>query len=271
MDTFDYEAIFSSLSIEQKEVLDQHVKRGIKTKWLNILAKKKGIVLSEADLDSNSPVDLEWYLIEREDAGKISKDLRCICGKALRYRYTVLNIKTGIQYKLGSEHLEQYTNLDAATVKEVVRGIKTIDLEREEILEKVFQNWEMPTGIIDGIEIPNDMVEQIRVGLPLLKRQIRRLNSINKNLKKNSEVETVLSIQPFEVSEFKQLLKDYEIANLDVSEAKRFYEILSNYKAEIEDSGYSIGNIKEKSIRIMGKYGNNRLGARRWIFEITKM
>lgn len=266
--TIDYDEIYQTLTEEQKIVLDEFVIRGKKTKWLNILAKKKGIVLSEKELISSNLDEIEWNLIDIEDAGQISNNLKCICGKSLRYRYTVKHTLTGVTYKLGKEHLAQYTDLDAKTVSEVVRGISKIDLERDEILEKVLSGWENKFKFENDFDIPFDMKEQLRVGLPLLNRQVRRLiKLLSDKKKKNIEVEKKNNI-PFNTSEFECLYKKFDLNNFTEVEIKRFYEVLVEYKEEIENLGYSIGSIKEKAQRLAGKYGNNKLNMRNWICNI---
>jgi hypothetical protein len=42
---------YLSLSEEQRKVLDNYIKRGMKTQWLNLWAKKKGAVLDTKQLE----------------------------------------------------------------------------------------------------------------------------------------------------------------------------------------------------------------------------
>lgn len=75
-----------SLSDDQKLVIDEHIKKGKKTKWLNIWASKIGSVLSEEDLshpDKSMENLLEWILVEYEDFLTVNSEIRCECGHSL--------------------------------------------------------------------------------------------------------------------------------------------------------------------------------------------
>lgn len=176
-DNLNLDEIYNQLTDEQKTVLAEHLTRSKRTKWLNILAKRKGMVFTEEQLyNLNDPsFDIEWRLDKVEDAGRVSEALRCVCGRALRYRYTVCSMSTGEVLELGSEHLEQFTGLDAKTVRDILNGLKTIDFERDEILTKIAWGWRNVYEFKPDFLVPKDMLEQLRVGLPLLERQEQRL------------------------------------------------------------------------------------------------
>jgi hypothetical protein len=79
--------VYMSLTEEQKTVLDEYVRRGKKTKWLNTWAKKKGQVLSEEELaNPDLAMDelLEWVLVNYEDALAVDSNLLCECGRAYK-------------------------------------------------------------------------------------------------------------------------------------------------------------------------------------------
>jgi hypothetical protein len=71
---------------------------------------------------------------------------------------------------------EQHTGLDPETVTLIIKGLKEIDTERAGILSKVISKWKLPFVIPFDLEVPKDMQEQLRVNLPLLDRQIYRLD-----------------------------------------------------------------------------------------------
>lgn len=289
----DYlDQIYKSLTPEQKEVLDSQIKRSRKTVWLNELAKMKGILLDLDDYDNNELVkELEWELIDYEDAGFISKDLRCVCGKALRYRYVVGNSKKGLKYGLGREHLQQYTGIDSKTVHAVVKGISKIDLERDEILRKVGHNWKMEFEIQDANIIPKDMALQIKVGLPLLDRQINRLKKILHEERDNSLRNSLSSVFPkknyyqtknvytdsykeqyiFNCDEFKKLYSNFTNTTMQDEDLRRLHYYLKNNKSEIEKNGYVYDDLIKENLRILGRYGSSRINARSIVINIFKL
>lgn len=172
---------YLALADGQKEILDEHVKRGKKTKWLNAWAIKKGSELTAEDLDDPEKAMenmLEWILLDYEDAMAVSPDLRCECGRPLRYRYTVLHKSSGRTYYLGVVHFEQHTGLTPEIVRLIQKGLNLIDLERDEILSKVIKGWKLPFPIPKDLEIPKDMVDQLNADLPLLDRQVKRLHDV---------------------------------------------------------------------------------------------
>jgi len=172
---------YGSLSAQQKLFLDEEVIRGKKTNWLNIWAKKLGRELTEEELinpDQSMQKYLEWRLIGYEDSLRVNPNTKCECGRALRYRYTVENIKTNKTYKLGIVHLQDHTGLSPELVKSISKGLEIIDLEKDEILTKVIDEWTIPFEITPKLEIPSDIINQLVIGLPLLDRQVARLRKL---------------------------------------------------------------------------------------------
>ena len=169
---------YETLSVKQKLFLDEKVIRGKKTNWLNVWAKKLGRELTDEEVnnpDQSMQKYLEWQLIDYEDSLVVNPNTRCECGRALRYRYTVENVKTKKTYKLGIVHLQDHTGLSPALVKAIMQGLQQIDLERDEILTKVIDHWTLPFLIPSNIEVPADILNQLEVELPLLERQVAKL------------------------------------------------------------------------------------------------
>jgi len=122
---------------------------------------------------------LDWILIDYEDFLTVKSEIRCECGRPLRYRYTILHKPYGKKYTLGITHLEDHIKLSPEIVRLISSGLQKIDLERDEILTKIKDNWKLSFDIPIDFEIPKDMQDQLRVNLPLLDRQEERLkNSI---------------------------------------------------------------------------------------------
>lgn len=275
------------LSGEQKAVLDNYIKRGMKTEWLNAWAKKKGAVLDSKNLeDPESAMEslLEWVLLDYEDSLSINPNIRCECGRALRYRYTVLHKETGKIYKLGRVHFEQHTELDPETVRLIMKGFKVIDTEREEILFKIISKWTMPFSIPLGLQIPKDMQDQLKVSLPLLDRQVKRLYLMVKQYNNNKYTNKIYSktIQP---NIIKSPLANETAAAADISkidiqyvmtklksiqitseEARQLYYFIKLKPEELERHGIRIQDIKSMSTRALGRIANSNI--RKWLVEI---
>jgi hypothetical protein len=269
-DLEDLTEVYMSLSDEQKLVIDTHIKRGKKTEWLNIWAKKKGGVLSEEDLSSPDKAMeslLEWILIEYEDFLTVNSEIRCECGRPLRYRYTVLHKPTGKEYKLGIIHLQQHTGLSPEIVRLITKGLKKIDLERDEILTKIKDNWKLAFDIPTDFEIPKDMQEQLRVNLPLLDRQVERLkSSIAVHIgerKKLLERESILNI---DLVSLYNKLKSYTITS---KEAEQLFKYIQNCPNELVKRGLAIDEIKRASTKALGYIGDRNI--RYWLVEIEDL
>jgi hypothetical protein len=283
---------YLTLSDEQKLVLDNYVKRGMKTKWLNAWAMKKGAVLSSEELeDSEKTMErlLDWVLLDYEDSLSINPNTRCQCGKALRYRYTVLDKKTGQVYKLGKVHFAQHTGLSPEIVRLIMKGLKEIDLEREEILSKVISGWSLSIFIPSELEVPKDIQEQLQVNLPLLDRQESRLwnlvkkyysdkqpvkkrkeisvksktaQAFNKNTKK-AEMPVVPDISNVQPSILYEKIKSLNITG---EEAEQLFYFIKNKPVELKESGLKLEEIQTAATRALGKIGNPHI--RKWLVEI---
>lgn len=277
---------YLSLSEGQRKVLDNYVKRGMKTKWLNLWAKKKGAVLEDKELeDPESAMErlLEWVLIDYEDSLTINPATRCECGRALRYRYTILHKETGKIYKLGRVHFQEHTGLDPETVRLVMKGIKEIDTEREDILSKVISGWTLPFVIPLDLEMPKDIQEQLKVNLPLLDRQvyrlsmmIRRHNQSNYRGKSSgfrpqpsagkSYITTEIAVPDISNIDMKNLLGKLKSFQISGWEAKQLYYYMKEKPEALISEGYKIEELRAMATRALGKIGNTSI--RKWLVEI---
>lgn len=237
---------YQSLSKDQQNILDEKVKRGKKTKWLNAWAKKKGIVLTETELsdpDKTMEKLLDWILLDYEDHLTVNKNAKCECGRPLRYRYIVLHKESGRVYKLGKIHFQQHIGLSPDVVRLIMKGLKEIDLERVEILTKVIDEWKLPFEIPKDLDIPKDMVDQINIKLPLLDRQVNRLYSLvikHINSKKFKETLTELT-QPNNKSQlFNRQINMLHSSSIDHSKYRNNIETTKqSKKVEISNNNNS--------------------------------
>ncbi|WP_336788443.1 DUF3895 domain-containing protein [Paenibacillus sp. MMO-177] len=75
----------------------------------------------------------------------------------------------------GIEHLKEHLGIGAATVAAVKKGFDAIDYELDELLTKWRNKWVMDPELLQVESIPTPVDEQIKLGLPLLEKQIRNL------------------------------------------------------------------------------------------------
>lgn len=261
---------YLSLSYEQKKVLDEQIKRGRKTNWLNAWAEKKGIVLTDEQLESPDDtmnVLLDWILLDYEERMTVDKSMRCECGRALKRRYTVWHKKTGKTYKLGEVHFPQHTGLDPEIVRLIRKGLAKIDLERDEILSKVIEGWQLDFNIPKSLKIPADILIQLNAGLPLLDRQINRLKKMIV-VEKHKILTPVEKPQSLYLSrdEFAVLVDKLKQRKVNQREARELYEFMKNNNAMVQEYGFEIQKIKQSAAKALGIIGDRNI--RQWLVEI---
>lgn len=171
--------IFDSLTEKQKDFLQQHVKRGKKTAFANVMALDKGIVLPEHATDTEIQTILdEWVLIEYIDNGEINANTPCECGRPLRYQYIVQHQTTKETRRFGITHFAEHTGLPAHIVKQIKDGFAAIDYGRDELLVKLQNHWCLDDELShfpNGFIIPTNLKQQLDAGIPLLDTQFKRL------------------------------------------------------------------------------------------------
>lgn len=261
---------YLSLSYEQRKVLDEHIKRGRKTKWLNAWAEKKGIVLTEKQLENPDETMnslLEWVLLDYEEKDHVDPDMRCECGRALKRRYTVCHKGTGKIYKLGEVHFVQHTGLDPEIVRLIRKGLAKIDLERDEILSKVIEGWKLPFGIPPSIEVPADISGQLNAKLPLLERQVNRMQKmIVIKMHKGLVIREKPRSQHLSKEEFALLVDKLKTKKITSGEVKTLYDFVKNNYNKIQEYGFDIQMIKQAAAKALGYFGDKNI--RQWLVEI---
>src|SRR5690606_6990747 len=114
----------------------------------------------------------EWIYVGFIDAGHVTHEYRCECGRPLRYQHIVEHKKTGQKRKFGIQHLEDHMQMDAKTVQEIVQGFEKIDFELDEIIVKLQNGWDLESEqlpkVPDHLALPHDIQEHFRLRLPLL-------------------------------------------------------------------------------------------------------
>lgn len=173
--------IMSSLNPSQKEYLNNIMERSRRTVFANVLAKHKGAVIPDgaSSEDIEALLD-EWVYIGYIDAGEVTPELKCHCGRPLRYQHIVEHKQTKEVLKLGINHLQEHMGIDATVVKGIMEGFDKIDLELDEILDKVRLGWDishLPHGI-ELIVMPKDIQDHLDLELPLSNKQISKIRRL---------------------------------------------------------------------------------------------
>ncbi|WP_416150366.1 DUF3895 domain-containing protein [Salipaludibacillus sp. HK11] len=183
------------LDAEQKDFIQNHVRRGKKTTFANFMAKDKGIVLPE-DTDSEEIEHLleEWVLEDYIDNGYVNAETPCECGRPLRYQYVVKHNRTKEQRTFGITHFEEHTGLPAEIVKDIKSGFQKIDYEMDDLLVKLHQGWslnESLPNIPEDYTFPKDIQKHLDVNVPLLDRQIHRLRHVGEEIPRREVTEEI--------------------------------------------------------------------------------
>ncbi|EPY09947.1 Protein of unknown function [Paenibacillus sp. cl6col] len=168
--------MLSQLNDNQREFLNHYLVRSRRTAFANAMAKEKGHHVPEhaAPEDIEALLD-DWIYTGYKDAGTISPELRCECGRSLRYQHEVKNRKTGEIKKFGIEHLKEHLGIDAAIVATIKKGFEAIDYELDEILLKIANDWQPAPDAYSVADLPEQLQRQLSLGLPLLDKQINML------------------------------------------------------------------------------------------------
>ncbi|ALC89252.1 hypothetical protein AM500_05230 [Bacillus sp. FJAT-18017] len=186
----DRDRLMGELNDEQREFLQDSLKRGKRTYYANFIARlkaNKGNDLSEqAILDEMT----QWELVDYIDGGMVTDELKCECGKSLRYQYIVQNNKTGKVLRFGITHFEQHTGFPPHIAKDVVKGLQEVDLEMDEVLSKWENGWKPSFDLVYTELLPREIQRQLSLGLPLTNRQEEKAKDIIREfIKKQAEEE----------------------------------------------------------------------------------
>jgi hypothetical protein len=192
----EVQRLLANLNVEQREYVEDAMKRGRRTAFANTLAKHKGSDSNNSSLDE---ILDSWELVDFIDSGHRNPETKCMCGIPLRYQYIVKNKITGETVTFGKDHFEQHTGIPSQVARDVINGVDKIDLELTEILSKVSEGWFVEKYIdiefLPGLDLPKDIEKHLDLELPLLQRQLRHLNYLIQEKKRDSKLVGVKSEQ----------------------------------------------------------------------------
>jgi len=171
--------LMSRLTEHQRHYLSEVLVRGRRTAFANAMARSKGYHIPEdTDVAQIEQMLDDWIYTGYIDAGKVSPDLRCECGRPLRYQHQVEHKSTGERKRFGIEHLKEHLSIDAAVVSAIKRGFDAIDYELDELLVKMNGSWSVDPELLQVEPMPDDIDAHMKLGLPLLDKQVGRLRQM---------------------------------------------------------------------------------------------
>lgn len=177
--------IMSLLNDEQRDFIISTSKQSKKSKWMEVLAKRKGIVL-DSNLTLSQVIDTidDWILQDVLDGGYGQLPYKCECGRSLRFQYIMHHKKQGKTYRLGLTCFEHYTNLSPQILKDIKNGFYHIDLERDQILVRFEKGYVYNLDQYLHLEIPEDISKQVALKLPLTDKQISVITKLMEEYKR---------------------------------------------------------------------------------------
>ncbi|WP_027084671.1 DUF3895 domain-containing protein [Cohnella panacarvi] len=169
----------AALPEEQRHFLSERLTRSRRTAFANAMAADKGFYVPEhAEPEEIERLLSDWIYAGYTDAGCVSTELRCECGRALRYQHRVEHQTTKETKRFGIEHLKEHLGIGAVVVSAIKKGFDAIDYELDEMLLKIHNGWEPNPDWAKLPNLPDDIAAHLQQGLPLLERQIQRLNAL---------------------------------------------------------------------------------------------
>ena len=166
----------TALNENQREYLANYLVRSRRTAFVNAMAREKGYhVPEDAEPDEIEKLLEDWIYTGYIDAGEVTPELRCECGRPLRYQHQVEHKATGEVKRFGIEHLKEHLGIDASMVAAIKKGLDAIDYELDDVMRKVMTGWQPDPELLAREDIPLAIAAQLQAGLPLLERQLNRL------------------------------------------------------------------------------------------------
>lgn len=174
-------AIIRSLSKSQRNALHVFSRLSKQSYFANVLASYKGTE--------------RFFFDGYVDHGGVKKGVTCLCGKSLRYEFILRDIKSGQKISLGRTHFQKELDIPDHIARQVHKGIHQINIELDEILDKIWRNdTKLPQSIIkhiNEIEFSEEIECLLNANLPLLRRHIDYLFDVTKELRQVNNVSKV--------------------------------------------------------------------------------
>ncbi|GFN31730.1 DUF3895 domain-containing protein [Paenibacillus xylaniclasticus] len=174
------DTLMSRLNDIQRHYLTDVLVRGRRTAFANAMARQKGHYIPDhTDVAQVEQLLDDWIYTGYIDAGKVTPELRCECGRPLRYQHQVEHKVTGHRKHFGIEHLKEHLSIDAAAVAAIKKGFDAVDYELDELLVKISSGWSIDPELLQLDPLPDDIRKHLELELPLLDKQISRLRQMH--------------------------------------------------------------------------------------------
>ncbi|WP_338472921.1 hypothetical protein R4Z10_09445 [Niallia sp. XMNu-256] len=171
--------LLSLVTPEQREFLENNVKRGRTTIFARFMTSEKVQAIRKTDeieLTDEEKEVVGWKIVNYHDYG--SRIGTCACNRSIRYEFTVEHTITKKRITYSKEHLAEFLSLKIRDIDEVMNQIWEFDLELDELLIKIRDKdygYEVLDVLNGKIEIPKDIQEHVDHQIPLLDNQLKRL------------------------------------------------------------------------------------------------
>ncbi|MFC0559220.1 hypothetical protein [Halalkalibacter alkalisediminis] len=199
----EVESVMSQLNEQQVSFLTQRMKVKKKSRWLQVLANYKGINIDEKMSNEEIEERLEdWVLVDLLDGGYKKRPHKCDCGQSIRFQYIIENITEGTVRHLGENCFENYLSLPSNVIKDVKNGMYAIDLERDDILVKYKKNLFYPLVSYMHVSIPQDIIDQYELGLPLSDHQIALVERLHARYEEEKKLSSLFQRLTIEQQQF---------------------------------------------------------------------
>lgn len=175
------EKLLSVLTAEQRDFIENEVKRGRRTVFENFMRDEKITALRLADeikLEDDEMNVVGWMISDFDDFGPGNYEGQCACGRRLRYMFTVEHQKTGKKIQYGKQHLSTFLNIEVKDIDGYINELDVIDNELDELLWKIKDDQyyhEYYERLLDQTVVSESIKKHLELNVPLLDSQINRL------------------------------------------------------------------------------------------------
>lgn len=152
-----------SLLLENKLTNAQAVK-------LKKYAREKQMLAFQKTLEKYRDTIGDWELTDYKDAGanwKSESTLKCMCGKTLRYQYTVTNQKTAEILTFGITHLKGHTKFSDEVIRDINKQIRIANKAVHEMEERLLNDWKLNMEVPADVILPENITKLLEEGMPL--------------------------------------------------------------------------------------------------------
>lgn len=155
--------------------------------------------------------------------GNKSHNLKCDCGRSLKYQYIIQSVKTGKRLKLGISHFKDHLNITDELANEIKRNISKVDLAINELLWLETSGYKFPSDLWDrylyAIYLNQEREKPVKINSKLAYR-IKLFEQMN---------------MPIFINDYKQLVQEINLMDkYQVNNSEGFTEFKRNISETFE-------------------------------------